>query len=207
MKKFYNYTEQLLLTVMPKSDSVGAVDHEVEEKPTDMFNTSAEEILKNIGGDTVQPDDKVGEMGENQSESAGGVEIECMGEEGVKVKFNGLEMLLPPNVVEAIKSHQTEEGSTEEDHEDHEASETPEEEHEEHETEETEENEEKDEDKKKNPFSESALYVQRLIESKKGKAVNPWAVCNKSTGGKKKSGKEKFEKCVKGVKSKHKVKD
>jgi len=40
---------------------------------------------------------------------------------------------------------------------------------------------------------------------KKGKPVNPWAVCNKSTGGKKKD-PEKFERCVMDVKAKHPIK-
>jgi hypothetical protein len=40
-------------------------------------------------------------------------------------------------------------------------------------------------------------YNQPISEAKK--KVNPWAVCNASTGGKKKNPK-KFEKCVKGVK-------
>jgi hypothetical protein len=42
-------------------------------------------------------------------------------------------------------------------------------------------------------------YADILEEAKK--KVNPWAVCNASTGGKKKN-PEKFEKCVKGVKEK-----
>jgi hypothetical protein len=42
-------------------------------------------------------------------------------------------------------------------------------------------------------------YEKVLEEAKK--KVNPWAVCNASTGGKKKEPK-KFEKCVKGVKKK-----
>jgi hypothetical protein len=42
-------------------------------------------------------------------------------------------------------------------------------------------------------------YSTVLEEAKK--KVNPWAVCNASTGGKKKE-PEKFEKCVKGVKKK-----
>jgi hypothetical protein len=42
-------------------------------------------------------------------------------------------------------------------------------------------------------------YEQVLEEAKK--KTNPWAVCNASTGGKKKDPK-KFEKCVKGVKKK-----
>lgn len=44
-----------------------------------------------------------------------------------------------------------------------------------------------------------------VLEAKK-KKVNPWAVCNASTGGKKKN-PEKFEKCVKGVKKKTGYKD
>jgi len=39
---------------------------------------------------------------------------------------------------------------------------------------------------------------------KKGKAVNPWAVCNKNVG--KKKNPEKFERCVMDVKKKHPVK-
>ena len=42
-------------------------------------------------------------------------------------------------------------------------------------------------------------YEKVLEEAKK--KVNPWAICNASTGGKKKDSK-KFEKCVKGVKKK-----
>jgi hypothetical protein len=42
-------------------------------------------------------------------------------------------------------------------------------------------------------------YTSVLEEAKK--KVNPWAVCNASTSGKKKE-PEKFEKCVKGVKKK-----
>ena len=139
MKKFYNYTEQLMLTISPKSDSVGAVDHETEEKPTDMFNTAADDIMSNFSDDTVQPDENVGETGENQSESTNGVDLECMGDEGVKVKFNGLEILLPTDVIEAIKSfngadesESHDENESEESHEEHENEETPEEEAEEH---------------------------------------------------------------------------
>ena len=39
---------------------------------------------------------------------------------------------------------------------------------------------------------------------KKGKAVNPWAVCNKTV--RKKEDLEKFEKCVLDVKKKYKIK-
>jgi hypothetical protein len=43
-------------------------------------------------------------------------------------------------------------------------------------------------------------YIHSTINESK-KKVNPWAVCNASTGGKKKNPK-KFEKCVMGVKKK-----
>mgnify|MGYP005835589725 CR=1 FL=1 len=44
---------------------------------------------------------------------------------------------------------------------------------------------------------------EELEEKKKGKAVNPWAVCTDSVG---REDKEKYERCVKKVKSKHKIK-
>ena len=42
-----------------------------------------------------------------------------------------------------------------------------------------------------------------LDEGKKGKAVNPWAICTDSVGRK---DKKKYERCVKKVKKKHKIK-
>ena len=42
------------------------------------------------------------------------------------------------------------------------------------------------------------------VAKKKGKKVNPWAVCNKSVG--KKENPEKFERCVMDVKAKHPIK-
>jgi len=46
---------------------------------------------------------------------------------------------------------------------------------------------------------------ENRVAEKKGKAVNPWAICNLSTGGKKKN-PEKFESCIMDVKKKHKIK-
>jgi hypothetical protein len=207
MKNFNSYLEQLLVTITPQNDTPVPSD-DVEEKPTDMFSTAADDIMKNLGmndatdgEDVIQPDDNVGETGEIQGDS--NVELECMGESGMRIKFNGMEMVLPKNVIDAIKSYESEstdeseqhdeaETETETEHEEHEAQETPEEEQEEHAEGES-ESEEDDETVK----TESV---------KKGKAVNPWAVCNASTGGKKKAGKEKFERCVQDVKSKHKIK-
>lgn len=39
--------------------------------------------------------------------------------------------------------------------------------------------------------------------AKKGKAVNPWAICHSQLGPEK---NEKFERCVRDVKKKHKIK-
>ena len=43
-----------------------------------------------------------------------------------------------------------------------------------------------------------------IAEAKKGKKVNPWAVCTASTGRK---DKDKYERCVMDVKKKHGVKE
>lgn len=42
-----------------------------------------------------------------------------------------------------------------------------------------------------------------LIEAKKGKKVNPWAVCTSSVG---REDKDKYERCVMDVKKKHGIK-
>jgi hypothetical protein len=55
-------------------------------------------------------------------------------------------------------------------------------------------------------FEEDELGTEDLDShrsAKKGKAVNPWAVCHESTGPEK---GEKFERCVQDVKKKHKIK-
>jgi hypothetical protein len=196
MKKFYDFSEALILSLKPESDVVAPATQ--CDKCDDMFSTTANDYIKSITGgdeDVVQPDSDVGETGEIESGSeTSGVELECMGEEGVKVKVNGMEFLLPKMVIDAIKSFESEphtDTETEEEHEEHEAEETKEEEAEEHD----EVQSEKEEDDETVTESE-----------KKGKAVNPWAVCNRSTGGKKKAGKEKFERCVMDVKKKHKIK-
>jgi hypothetical protein len=149
----------------------------------------------------MQPTDGVGEAGEIESEGSDGVELTCMGEEGLQIKFNGMTFTLPVNVVDAIKGFERneegqEEGSADEENVEHEESESPAEEEAEHAEGGSEENEseseEDEEEGKKNPFTEA-------------KKVNPWAVCNASTGGKKKAG-SKFEKCVLDVKKKSGIK-
>lgn len=186
MKEFYKFSEALLLSVKPSSDAVAPAEPCSCQKP-DGFTSAANDYVKNVlggGEETVQPDDNVGETGdiEFSSESSGGVELECMGEDGLKIKLNGMEIVLPKDVVEAIKNY---EGSESEEHKEHEDSETPEEESEEHETQ---------------PDNEEKTEEVATESVKKGKAVNAWAVCNKSTGGQKKVGKSKFERCVKNVK-------
>jgi hypothetical protein len=48
------------------------------------------------------------------------------------------------------------------------------------------------------------LTALEIVEAKKkGKAVNPWAVCTKSVG---REDKDKYESCVMGVKEKHPIK-
>lgn len=41
------------------------------------------------------------------------------------------------------------------------------------------------------------------VEAKKGKPVNPWAICTKQVG---REDKEKYERCVQDVKAKHPIK-
>jgi hypothetical protein len=218
MKKFNEFMEAVLIAkVVPTSDAVAPVetcDACGNTPQKDMFSNATDDFMKELGFEDnvegqeniIQPDDNVGETGEIESDeetSTSNIELECLGEEGLQIKFNGLTFVLPKDVVEAIKGYETdesaphEESETEEQHEQHEESETPEEEAAEHSEGETESNEDEEAEEEKKEVTESV---------KKGKAVNPWAVCNKSTGGKKKAGKEKFERCVTGVKSEHKIK-
>ena len=222
MKKFNQFMEAVLVAKIipvPSSDAVSPVEQcdACGDKPKDMFNAATDDFMKDMGfegekevgaegsEEMIQPTDGVGEAGEIESEGSDGVELTCMGEEGLEVNFNGMKFVLPKNVIEAIKDFEAgdgfghEEGSTEEENEDHEESESPAEEEAEHaeggsEEDKSEPDEDVDEDDedKKNPFTEA-------------KKVNPWAVCNASTGGKKKAG-GKFEKCVLDVKKKSGIK-
>ena len=54
------------------------------------------------------------------------------------------------------------------------------------------------------PVKTAEAKEEKTVEAKKkGKAVNPWAVCTKSVG---REDKEKYEECVLAVKEKHPVK-
>jgi len=168
MKKFNEFSEALLVTLNPKSDAVAPVEAcPCQQK--DMLTQTADDVMSNLGGgEPIQPDDGIGEYGDNQAEgdeSADGVELECT-DDGLRVKFNGVEIVLPKNVVDKIK-----------DHVEHEESETPAEEEAEQtegddenaelDQEETEEEEEESDEKKDDNVFES------LTEAKK-KNLPPW---------------------------------
>jgi len=184
MKNFNSFAEALLVSVVPKSDSVGPVtgDSECPCQKQDMFSQNAEELLNSIN--PIQPDDDVGEQGELQSDSestedSSGIELECT-EDGLRVKFGGMEVVLPKSVVEKIKTHV-----------EHEDSETPEQEEAEHAEGETEEEE----------HAEDEVAMESV--------KNPKAVCAASMEMGKKKGKgtkaaqakreRKFGSCVKSV--------
>lgn len=182
MKKFNEFSEALLVTLNPKSDSVGPVE-QCPCQQQDMMSAAAQDVLRNIGGDVVQPDDGVGEAGEIQADGdavggENGVELECTGD-GLRVKFNGLEIVLPKDVVEMIKNHEGEDydpnadiTSDEETEETEEGESEESEETEENESEETEETEESDEDDD-NVF-ESLKPVTESKKAKKAKSTPPW---------------------------------
>jgi hypothetical protein len=144
MKNFNAFSEALLVTLSPKSDAVAPVEAcPCQQK--DMLSQTADDVLKNLGGDVVQPTDGIGEYGDIQADGIGeyadgigeyaeegeegDVDLECT-DDGLRVKFNGVEIVLPKNVVEKIKDHM-----------EHEETETPAEEEDEHT-----ENESEDED-------------------------------------------------------------
>jgi stringent starvation protein B len=219
MKKFNEFMEAVLIAkVIPTGDSDAVAPVSpcgCEDKPKDQFSSATDDFMKQMGFEDdqgaqpddgmVQPTDGVGEAGEIESDSTSNVELTCLGEDGLQIKFNGLTFTLPVDVVDAIKGFSSEAQEDTGEGTEHEENESPAEETAEHaeggseetETEAETETEEKDEDEeKKNPFTES---------KKTGKAVNPWAVCNASTGGKKKDPK-KFESCIMDVKKKSPIK-
>lgn len=136
MKKFNQFSEALMVTLHPKSDAVAPVEAcPCQQK--DMLTQTADDVMKNLTGVT-QPTDDVGDYGEVQSDGdvadESGIELEDT-EGGLRVKFNGMELVLPVDVIEKIKAHET-----------HEADETDEEETEEHEESDSEEEDVKDDE-------------------------------------------------------------
>ena len=115
MTKFDKYAEALMLTTAkPESDSAGSVSPCAKDGMTQ----SVEDFMTSKGETMTQPDDSTGEYGSGCSEgdTESDVDIECMGDEGIIVKFSGTAILLPSDVVEAVKSFESggEEGGEEE---------------------------------------------------------------------------------------------
>jgi hypothetical protein len=164
MKKFNQLCSEALFitTVKPESDSAGPVTPTTCPCKKDNFSQAVDSFMGQQDGSEIQPTDGIGETGEiegesEESTSSSDVELECT-EDGLRVKFNGIEIVLPTDVVQQIKDHMA-----------HEETETPSEETEEHtdsdseaedtegtegQTEESEEDED-DDDKKdeKEPFN------------------------------------------------------
>jgi hypothetical protein len=124
MKKFNNLCKEALLitSIKPESDTSGPIEPVTNSKDT--FSKTIDQFLSQQSpDDSIQPTDNVGEFGENQSEETeSDVQLECT-PDGLRVKFNGLEIVLPKAIIEKIKAHQ-----------EHEETESPEEEAEEHDT-------------------------------------------------------------------------
>lgn len=126
MKKFNDLCQEALLitSIKPEADTSGAI--QPVTNPKDMFSQTVDQFLtKQSSDDLTQPTDDVGEFGETQSDETDtntDVQLECT-PDGLRVKFNGLEIVLPKSVIEKIKAHQ-----------EHEETESPEEEAQEHET-------------------------------------------------------------------------
>jgi hypothetical protein len=130
MKNFNAFAEALLVTTaQPESDSVGPVSPDTCPcQAKDRLTQTVEDTLGTLGS-PVQPDDEVGEYGEIDGEAmepldGDGVELECLGDEGLIVKFAGTAILLPKNVVEKIKTFEPSEGEEGESEEHEEGEET-----------------------------------------------------------------------------------
>jgi len=133
MKKFNKLcTEALFITSLkPDSDSAGPVSPTACPCTKDNFGKAIDDFMGSNQDTFSQPTDGIGETGEIEGDSetettTSDVELECT-EDGLRVKFNGVEIVLPKDVIQKIQ-----------DHLEHEATETPEEETEEHEESESE---------------------------------------------------------------------
>jgi len=184
MKNFNQYMEALLVAVKPQSDSVGQVspcDAGAEpEMPKDMMSAAADDVLRNLG---IQTDDDVGEMGEIQSDGEmtegeeGGVSLECLGEEGLKVNFNGMQIVLPRNVVDMIKGFEpSEENAEGAENEQSEGEESEENESEEHEAAESPEFEAGEEEEEKEESDEEEVKESVVFKLKRKPSTDEWVV-------------------------------
>jgi hypothetical protein len=123
MKKFNDLCREALFITSMKPDSDTASPAGQSQCPCqaqDGFSKTVDDFMSQ--NNMVQPTDDTGETGEIEGDSqddTSNVELECTGD-GLRVKFNGVEIVLPADVVQKIK-----------DHSDSEETETPEEETEE----------------------------------------------------------------------------
>ena len=170
MKDFNKFVEAIFITTQPQSDTAGAVEPSCPCQQKDMFTKSTDSFMDTLNTDNdqeIQPDDNVGETGEIQADGeTSDVELECMGEQGLKVKYNGMEILLPRNVVDQIKGFEAvekaEEGESEAETEEGEDAEAP------VENEESDEETEKEEDSN-DDITESKKPAFWLKKGKDGK--------------------------------------
>ena len=189
MKNFNKFAEALLVTSQEsESDSVGPVEGQecgsCGPAPQDMLTQAAEETMGSLG-DTMQPTDYTGGGGDIDAEGEDGsdVDIECLGEEGVIVKFNGTAILLPKNVYQKIKDYnidefiekvksvkdgeeEGEEGESDDSESSKDSDDSSESESEESETSEESESEESDDNAESDDSDEDSKYKKKVTPSK-----------------------------------------
>jgi len=149
MKKFNDLCREALFITSMKPDSDTASPAGQSQCPCqaqDGFSKTVDDFMSQ--NNMVQPTDDTGETGEIEGDSqddASNVELECTGD-GLRVKFNGVEIVLPADVVQKIKDHSDSEETETTDTETEESSDS---ESEDTETENETETETDDEDKSK----------------------------------------------------------
>ena len=149
MKKFNDLCREALFITSMKPDSDTASPAGQSQCPCqaqDGFSKTVDDFMSQ--NNMVQPTDDTGETGEIDGDSqddTSNVELECTGD-GLRVKFNGVEIVLPADVVQKIKDHSDSEETETTDTETEESSDS---ESEDTETENETETETDDEDKSK----------------------------------------------------------
>jgi hypothetical protein len=108
MKKFNDLCREALFITSMKPDSDTASPAGQSQCPCqaqDGFSKTVDDFMSQ--NNMVQPTDDTGETGEIEGDSqddTSNVELECTGD-GLRVKFNGVEIVLPADVVQKIKDH------------------------------------------------------------------------------------------------------
>ena len=217
--KFDEYTESVYkLIQIPDteagSDAVGAVTP-AQAPAGDLFTQAADRIIAQLGlnkgsedfdkAEPVETDSEGEEASEGEEESSEDDELEIThAVDGIKISGDGIEFHLSGVIVNKIRElfndGPKEEADTEGETESEDAeSDTAEDLLDSGDTEEKEED--KEDETKKESIETSD---ENITEAKKsGKKVNPWAVCTAKVG---RDDKEKYERCVMGVKAKHNIK-